>query len=81
MQALALFYILVSNLFVTYHLLGYTSEDCSVPSKTPPQLISVQNDGECDTRKFLCKHVQVVGEGFHNARDLRCSLAEITVTA
>jgi len=29
-------------------------------------------------RNFLCKHVRVVGEGFHNSRDLRCSLAEIT---
>lgn len=57
---------------------GYTSEDCSVPSKTPPQLISIQNDGECDVRKFLCNHLRVVGEGFQNARDLMCSLAEIT---
>ncbi|KAL9957589.1 hypothetical protein ACROYT_G034508 [Oculina patagonica] len=57
---------------------GYTSDDCSVPSKSPPQLISVQNDGECDMRAFHCKHVRAVGEGFHNSKELMCSLAEIT---
>ncbi|KAJ7389232.1 hypothetical protein OS493_032700 [Desmophyllum pertusum] len=57
---------------------GYTSDDCSVPSRSPPQLISVHNDGECDMRAFLCKQVRLVGEGFHNSRDLMCSLAEIT---
>ncbi|XP_022791598.1 neurogenic locus notch homolog protein 2-like isoform X2 [Stylophora pistillata] len=59
---------------------GYTSDDCSVPSRSPPQLIGVHNDGTCDMKAFHCKQVRLVGEGFHNSRELKCSFAEVKDT-
>lgn len=56
---------------------GYTNDDCSVTSRGPPKLISVNSGKQCDLRTFLCKHIQVVGEGFRNGRNLKCSVAEV----
>ena len=62
-----------------FPLLGYTSDDCSVPSRSPPQLIGVHNGGTCDIKAFHCKQVRLVGEGFHNSRELMCSFLEVKV--
>lgn len=67
------------NELITLQLLGRTGEDCSVFTRRPPQLISVVNDGKCDLKTTPCKQVIVVGSGFNNSRDLRCSVSRIKV--
>ena len=60
--------------------LGFVSSDCSVESNKAPDVFGIENGGVCNTQTSDCTKVIVVGNGFMESHELKCSLVPMLVS-